>query len=104
MAAAAALAHKFRLNKTIALAASNVSFGPLAPVILAAGLIVGHFLWTGRWLDFSPAAAARQIPLYVCQWALGSVVLAVLAGAAGTGVAFLAARWAKRSQPVARHE
>jgi uncharacterized protein (DUF2062 family) len=104
MAAAAALAHKFRLNKTIALAASNISFAPVAPVILAAGLIVGHFLWTGRWVDFSLAAAARQIPLYLCQWALGSVVLAVLAGAAGTGVAFLAARWARRTKPMARHE
>jgi uncharacterized protein (DUF2062 family) len=104
MAAAAALAHKFRLNKTIAVTASNVSFAPFAPIILAAGLIIGHFLWTGRWVDFSPAAAARQIPLYLCQWAVGSVVLAVLAGAAGTGVAFLVARLASRSKSVTRHE
>jgi uncharacterized protein (DUF2062 family) len=104
MAAAAALAHKFRLNKLIAVAASNVSFAPVAPVILAAGLIAGHFLWTGRWLDFSPATAARQIPLYLCEWAVGSVVLAVLAGAAGAGAVFLLARWAWRSKSVARHE
>lgn len=104
MAAAAALAHKFRLNKAIAVTASNISFAPVAPVILAAGLIAGHFLWTGRWVDFSPAAAARQIPSYVCEWALGSMVLAVLAGVAGTGIAFLVARWAWRAKPVARHE
>jgi uncharacterized protein (DUF2062 family) len=104
MATAAALAHKFRLNKAIAVAASNVSFGPVAPVILAAGLIVGHFLWTGRWVDFSPAAAARHIPAYLCEWALGSVLLAVLTGVAGAGIVFLAARWASRAKSVARHE
>ena len=104
MAAAVALAHKLRLNKAIALTASNISFGPVAPLVVAAGLIVGHFLWTGRWLDFSPAAAARQIPLYLCEWVLGSVVLAVIAGALGMGVAFLLARWASRAKPVAPHE
>ena len=104
MAAAAALAHKFRLNKPIALTASNVSFAPVAPFILAAGLIVGHFLWTGRWVDFSPAAAARQIPSYLCEWALGSVVLAAVAGLLGTGVTFLVARWTVRAKPMARHE
>ncbi len=104
MAAAAVLAHKLRLNKAIALTASNVSFAPVAPLILAAGLIVGHFLWTGRWVDFSPAAVARQIPSYLCEWAMGSVVLAALVGTVGGGVAFLVARWASRAKPVARHE
>ena len=104
MAAAAALAHKFRLNKLIAVAASNVSIAPVAPVIIAGGLLVGHYLWTGRWVDFPTATAARQIPLYLCQWVVGSVVLAVLVAAAGTGVALLLARWAWRTKPVARHE
>lgn len=104
MAAAAALAHQFRLNKAIALTASNISFAPVAPIILAAGLIVGHFLWTGRWVDFSPAAAARQIPAYLGEWALGSVVLGAVAGALGMGVAFLVARWAARAKLRARHE
>ena len=104
MAAAAIVAHKCRLNKAIALTASNVSFGPVAPIILAAGLIVGHFLRTGRWVEFSPAAAARQIPSYLCEWALGSVVLAAVAGVLGTGVAFLVARWVARAKSMARHE
>ncbi len=104
MAAAAILAHKCRLNKAIAMIASNISFAPVAPIVLAAGLIVGHFLWTGRWVDLSPAAAVRQIPSYLCQWALGSVVLAAVAGLLGTGVAFLVARWAARAKSMARHE
>jgi uncharacterized protein (DUF2062 family) len=104
MAAAAILAHKFGLNKAIVLTASNVSFAPVAPFILAAGLIVGHFLWTGCWVDFTPAGAARQVPLYLCEWALGSVVLAALAGVLGTGVVFLVARRVARARSMACHE
>jgi uncharacterized protein (DUF2062 family) len=104
MAAAAALAHKFRLNKAVALAASNISFGPVAPVLMAAGLVLGHFLRTGRWVDFSAAAAARRIPSYFWEWVMGSVVLGLLVGAIGMGVAFLAARSAARVKPVSRHE
>jgi uncharacterized protein (DUF2062 family) len=96
MVAAAALAHKFRLNKAIALTASNVSFAPVAPIILAAGLVVGHFLWTGQFVEFAPKAAARQIPAYVCQWAVGSLVLAAVVGMIGAGVAFVLARLTAR--------
>jgi len=104
MAAALALAHQFRLNKAIALAASNISFVPLAPVVIAGGLIVGHFLWTGHWVDFSPAAAARQVPAYLAQWVLGSVVLGMLVGVLGAGAAFLLARGVGRSKAKDRHE
>jgi uncharacterized protein (DUF2062 family) len=104
MAAAALLAQKFRLNKAIAITASNVSFGPIAPLVLASGLILGHLLWTGRWVDFSPAAAARQVPAYLCEWVLGSVVLAVSVAALGAGVAYLLARWTARAKPVAHHD
>lgn len=104
MAAAAALAHKFRLNKAIALTASNVSFAPVAPIIWAAGLIAGHFLWTGQWVDFSPATAARQIPAYLCEWVLGSLTLAGLAGALGTSVTYLIARWMSPAEPALRHD
>jgi glycosyltransferase involved in cell wall biosynthesis len=92
MLAAAMLAHKFRLNKAIAVTASNVSFPLAAPFILAAGLILGNFLWTGQWMRFEAHVAAQQIPLYLCQWLVGSLVLATLAGVAGAAVAFAAAR------------
>lgn len=104
MAAALALAHRCRVNKAIALAASNISFAPVTPLVMAAGLIVGHFLWTGHWVDFSPAAAARQIPAYLSQWVLGSVVLATVVGALGAGAAFLVACWMGRSKSEVRHE
>ena len=92
MLAAALLAHKFRLNKAIAVTASNVSFPLAAPFILAAGLILGNFLWTGQWMQFEAHIAAQKIPLYFCQWLVGSLVLATLVGIAGTIVTFAAAR------------
>jgi uncharacterized protein (DUF2062 family) len=98
MLAAAALAHRFRLNKAIALTASNVSFPLAAPFILAAGLLLGHFLRTGTLLRFDPATAANQIPLYFVEWFFGSLALAVLAGAAGMLTAWLIARLFAREQ------
>jgi uncharacterized protein (DUF2062 family) len=86
------LAHRFRLNKAIALTASNVSFPLAAPFILAAGLILGHFLWTGRLIQINAHHAAQKIPVYFCEWLVGSVVLAVLAGGLGALVTWLAAR------------
>ena len=103
MTTAALLAHKLRLNKAVALTASNVSFAPVAPIILAAGLFVGHFVVTGRCLDLPSAAAVRQIPASLVEWALGSVLLAVVFGALGTGVAYVFARSA-HSKSCDRHE
>jgi uncharacterized protein (DUF2062 family) len=92
MIAAVALAHKFRLNKAVAVTASHVSFPLAAPFILAAGLALGHFLRTGGWIDFRPEAVAKQIPVYFAEWFFGSLVLAILAGGTGTLAAFLVAR------------
>ena len=92
MLAAAVIAHRFRLNKAITLTASNVSFPLAAPFILAAGLILGHFLWTGRLIQINAQHAAQKIPVYFCEWLVGSVVLAVLAGGLGALVTFFTAR------------
>lgn len=98
MAAAALLAHRLRVNKAIALAASNISFPLAAPFILAAGLVLGHYLHTGSLIELSQADAARQIPMYVGEWFVGSVVLAVLTGALGMLAAYLTARiWQART-------
>ena len=91
MVVAALLAHRLRLNKAIALAASNISFPLAAPFILAAGLALGHYLHTGLVIEFSPKDAARQIPVYIGEWFVGSVVLAALVGALGMLAAYLAA-------------
>jgi uncharacterized protein (DUF2062 family) len=91
MLVAALLAHRLRLNKAIAVTASNISFPLAAPFILAGGLILGHWLRTGQFVEFAPEAVMRQIPLYLWDWVAGSVVLAalvaVVGGAASYGIA-----------------
>jgi uncharacterized protein (DUF2062 family) len=101
---AAALAHKFRLNKAIAVTASHISFPLAAPIILAAGLVLGHYLWTGRLIDFRPEAAAKQIPLYFAEWFFGSIVLAILAGVLGALVAWLISRAFAREKMAGGHD
>ncbi|MCC7374798.1 MAG: DUF2062 domain-containing protein [Verrucomicrobiales bacterium] len=87
MMAAAAAAHRMRLNKAIAVAASNISFPLAAPFILAAGLVLGHWVCTGGWIDFSPSAVRQQITQYAAEWVLGSFLLATIVGVLG-GLAF----------------
>ena len=60
---AAALAHKLRLNKAIAVTASNISFPLAAPFILAAGLVLGHYLHTAAAaLTFRPGLRPGKSP------------------------------------------
>ena len=78
MIVAAAVAHLLRLNKAITLLASNISIPPLMPFILYGGLALGHWLFTGRGLDFSAQEMTRARALeYFGHWVVGSVVLAV---------------------------
>jgi uncharacterized protein (DUF2062 family) len=93
MVAAALLAHGLRLNKAIALAASNISFPLLAPFILAGALILGHFLRTGQLVEFEPETVLRRIPLYLWDWVMGSVVLAAAVALLGAGITWALARW-----------
>ena len=97
MLVAATLAHWLRLNKAITLVASNISIPPMMPFILYGGLALGHRLFTGQALEFSPSqmTKARAVE-YLWQWALGSVLLAVLAGALGGMLTYALARVARR--------
>ncbi|MEI7731123.1 MAG: DUF2062 domain-containing protein [Verrucomicrobiota bacterium] len=99
MLAAAFLAHQWRLNKAIALAASNISFPLVAPFLMAAGLVLGHYLHTGQMVQFAPQVAAQKIPAYFSEWFVGSVVLALLVGVAGMVVAYGLARFSLRTRP-----
>jgi uncharacterized protein (DUF2062 family) len=80
---AAALAHKLRLNKAIAVTASNISFAPVAPFIMAAGLLLGHYLHTGALLQFNSTTLLKEIPARLAEWFLGSLALGILVGIAG---------------------
>jgi len=97
MVAAATLAHLFRLNKAIALVASNISIPPFMPIILFTALALGHWLFRGQWIDFSPGEMTRDRALeYLWQWVVGSLVLGVLVAIAGTLAAYGLARMARK--------
>jgi len=93
MIAAAALAHRWRLNKAVALLASNISIPPVAPFILYAGLALGHWMMTGQTLELDPRAMTMAQALkHLWQWFVGSFVLAAVVGAAGTVLTYAVAR------------
>ncbi|OQW96804.1 MAG: hypothetical protein BWK77_03570 [Verrucomicrobia bacterium A1] len=97
MLAAVALSQWLRLNKAIALVASNISIPPMAPLILWGGLALGHWLFTGRGIEFATVTKATVLA-YAGEWFVGSLVLALLVGAAGFVVSYAAARWRGRSR------
>lgn len=89
---AAFLAQLLRLNKVIAVVASNISFPLGVPLIMAAGLKLGHFIFTGQWADSSPGDVPNQISLFFWYWFVGSVVLAMIVAVLGATISFLTAR------------
>lgn len=92
MVSAAFLAARFRLNKFITVAASNISFPAVIPLIFYCALVIGHALLTGS-VDFSPAldgGLRRVAAEKFAEWVLGSVVLALIAGLAGGALSYLA--------------
>lgn len=97
MIAAAAVAHRCRLNKAITLLASNISIPPLAPFIVYGGLVLGHWLFTGKVMHLAPSQVnMTNVREYFGQWFVGSVVLAVLAAVAGTIITYAGARLVRR--------
>lgn len=92
MITASFVAARLRLNKFVAVAASNISFPAVIPLIFYCALVIGHALLTGS-LDFSPALAGglRQVAAArFAEWFIGSVVLAVAVALAGGAISFLA--------------
>ncbi len=97
MIAAAAVAHRCRLNKAITLLASNISAPPLAPFVVYGGLVLGHWLFTGQVMHLAPdQVSMANVREYFGQWFVGSVALAVLAAVAGTVLTYAGARLVRR--------
>jgi uncharacterized protein (DUF2062 family) len=93
MVAAAAVAHFLRLNKAIALLASNISIPPFAPFILYGALALGHWMFTGRELNFSPHEMNRARVLeFLGQWFVGSLALGLMVAVVGGSAAYCLAR------------
>jgi len=84
MIAVAAAAHFLRLNKAIALVASNISVPPMMPFILYGALALGHWMFTGQPLALSLHQITRTTALqYLWQWVVGSLALGAIVAAAG---------------------
>ena len=97
MIAAAAVAHRLRLNKTITLLASNISIPPLMPFILFGALLLGHWLFTGQVLELSPRLMTWvHVREYFWQWFAGSLALAALVGVTGTLLTYFVARLVRK--------
>jgi uncharacterized protein (DUF2062 family) len=93
MIAAAALAHFLRLNKAIALLASNISIPPVMPFILYGGLALGHWLFTGERLRISAEQMTQSRVLeYLLEWCVGSVVLGAAVAILGMATTYCIAR------------
>jgi uncharacterized protein (DUF2062 family) len=93
LVAALAVAHFLSLNKVITALASNISIPPVMPFILYTALALGHWLFTGQWLDVSPGQMSRARALeYLWHWAVGSVALGMTVAVCGTAVTYVVAR------------
>lgn len=91
--ATALAAHWLRLNKAVAVLASNISIPPVLPFILYAALALGHWMFTGQTLDFAAREMTRARALdYVWHWFVGSLALALIVSAIGIGTTYTLAR------------
>jgi uncharacterized protein (DUF2062 family) len=92
MIVVAAVAHFLRLNKAIALLASNISIPPVMPFILYGALALGHWMFTGQPLALSLHQTTRTMALqYLWQWVVGSLALGAIVAAVGALVTYAVA-------------
>jgi uncharacterized protein (DUF2062 family) len=94
MLAAALLAHLLRLNKVIAVLASNISIPIMIPLILYASLLCGRLVINGH-LDYSLQLSEIDLEMaweMLSEYLVGSLILAVAAGLTGGGLTYLIAR------------
>ncbi len=95
--ATAVAAHWLRLNKAIAVLASNISIPPVLPFILYAALALGHWLFTGQMIDFKAREMTKAVVLdYLSYWFVGSLLLATIVGALGVAATYTLARMTRK--------
>ncbi len=97
MAAAAASAHWLRLNKAIALSASNISMPLIAPFILWGAMVLGHWMFTGEILQLTREQMEQSsVREFLPRFLAGSVVLAMIVSVLGTMITYVIAWFVKR--------
>lgn len=90
IAAIVYVCHRFRLNKLVGAAASNVCVAPFVPFLC---IEVGHFLRHGQWwTTFTRQALLNEIHLRLWEWLLGSLIVGPILGALGALITYLLVR------------
>ncbi len=89
MLVAAALAHRLRLNKAVTLLASNISIPPLGPLFICAGLLLGHWLFTGHGMEFPAESMTFRGAMTIAakdagEFCVGSLLLGAAVAMMGT--------------------
>jgi uncharacterized protein (DUF2062 family) len=82
MLTALALSFVFRLNKVLVILASNISFGPMTPIIIFISHRVGA-IWMGdrvQQLSFSTDITFAKVKADLLQYVAGAITLAMVAG------------------------
>lgn len=93
------VAHRLRLNKAVAAVASNISIPPMMPFIFFASLTLGHRLLAGEWFKFEKMSRSdwwTTAKAHAWEWAVGSVVLAMIVSVVGLAVTYGIARLARK--------
>jgi uncharacterized protein (DUF2062 family) len=101
MLTAAVLAHALRLNKAIALAASNISIPLMIPLILFGSLFIGHLVLTGEVLRLGweeiRHLSTEQVLQGLGEYVVGSLILGAALAVLGAGITYgLAAAFTAR--------
>lgn len=80
IATSIALAHLFKLNKTIVFLGTNISFPPLIPFVIYYCYMFGGFiLGVENDLEFSYNLTFDSVKQYLLQYIVGSVSMSVIA-------------------------
>jgi glycosyltransferase involved in cell wall biosynthesis len=74
------LAHVFRLNKFVAVTASNISLPPMLPFVIFLSYIIGGWIMgvDGSNLEYSPGLGLQWIKENLLQYLLGSMALGIM--------------------------
>jgi uncharacterized protein (DUF2062 family) len=99
MIVATAVAHFLRLNKAITLLATNISIPPIMPLIFYGALVIGHWLFTGQWLQLSlHQVSYRTASEYLGQWAVGSIALGLMVAIVGSIITYAVATLCRKHE------
>ena len=99
MLIAIAISIIFRLNKMLVLIAANVSIPPMIPIVIWLSHLCGA-LWMGergQRISFDQELTVDSVMNNLVQYVVGAVTLAVLAGALGGAITYIALKTFRRT-------